>query len=155
MQIKGYKVIWKVGEVGNLKEEEKLFLGNSPLTQRSEAIAFADSISRVIYEGIKEGQLSYKTSLPLSEFHKQSVFPFVCVIFSEENKEDSFLEIRGEIPQILLDNLEEELDCYDDNGYDTDGPTYALNASKYYHGYVRLLKDDYEAFKDDFLLEDN
>lgn len=150
MKITGYKVSWRVGEVGNLKDEEKSFLGDNPLVKRREAIAYAKTIGSVIYEGIQEGQLPFKTQYPITESDKQRVFPNVCALLADDNENIIPMEIYGEIMEILLDNLEEELECYDDNEYDTDGPTCFVNASKYNKGYVRLLKDDYDEYWDEY-----
>lgn len=150
MKIIGYKTIWRVGEIGNLKDEDKSFLGDNPLTQRREAIQLAKSIGSVIYEGIKEGQLPFKTSYPSSESDKQRVFPLVCALLEDGNGDIIPMEIYGEIMEVLLDNLVEELEFYEDNDYDTDGPTYVVNASKFNRGYVRLLKDDYDLYWEEY-----
>jgi hypothetical protein len=150
MEIKGYKVTWKVGERGNLINEEKSFLGSNPIEQRRNAINFAKTISHVIYEGINEGVLPFKTSMALSEMEKESVFPYVSACVVEDDGGVNELIIYGELIEIMIDEWDEELECYLENEYDTGDDIYPLDASGFNRGNIRVLKGDFDMYHDVF-----
>ena len=65
-----------------LKNEEKVFLGDSPIAQRREAIKFAISIFKVINEGIEEGKLPFKNRFSSEELNTHNVFIIHCIVNS-------------------------------------------------------------------------
>jgi len=144
-----------VSDEGILKNEEKSFLGSNPIEQRRNAINFAKNISHVIYEGINEGVLPFKTSMALSEMEKESVFPYVSACVVEDDGGANELIIYGELIEIMIDEWDEELNCYIENEYDTGDAIYPLDASGFNRGNIRVLKDDYDMYYEDFETKKN
>lgn len=151
MKIIGYKVTWRVGAVGNLEDKDKIFLGENPIEKRREALKYAASIGSVMFEGIKDGHLPFKTSVPVSEFESHNIFPVVSACLLDGNQESNELEISGLFLEILIDNWAEELEYYEENEYDTGGEIHFMDASSLNRGYVRVLKDDYDAYASELI----
>src|SRR5689334_22302952 len=139
-KIKQYKVVRSTGKRKEQKSVESYFPNEgeiqNPLSERRKAVEFAKNLYEVIRQANEDGLENFVTEYAINDLEANTFSVTVNAIIQEENGEEYEIEIYGELLQLMIDNWEIELDCYLENGYDTDGPVYNLDASGLNANYI-------------------
>lgn len=156
MQIARYIVNRFTGTTLSGQEKDTLFpeIGTSsnPLADRRAAFSFANSLISLLLEMESTGETTHKSEYGIDNPNEDKFEVSVYVVYVDDE--------GNEVPEIvygiplsasLLENLEEEAECYADNEYDTGGALMHLNASILNVGYKVVLNDVYSLYNDELV----